>query len=64
LPADEGKQDKRVSPAITKQNDERPGGPKQYVEIAYGHRATDAAFINEYVCIVAGYLQQVEERTA
>lgn len=50
--------DKMVSPAVTKRNYERLGGPIQYVEIDYGHWATGEAFVNEYIRIVDDYLQQ------
>jgi pimeloyl-ACP methyl ester carboxylesterase len=50
--------DTMVSPAVTKRNYERLGGPKQYVEIDYGHWATGEAFVNEYAEIVDDYLQQ------
>ena len=50
--------DKMVSPSVTKRNFERLGGPKQYVEIDYGHWATGKAFVDEYVSIVDDYLQK------
>jgi len=50
--------DKMVSPAVTKRNYERLAGPKQYVEIDYGHWATGQAFVDEYTSIVDAYLQQ------
>lgn len=50
--------DKMVSPAVTKGNYERLGGPKHYVEIDYGHWATGAAFAQQYAGIVDDYLQQ------
>lgn len=50
--------DKMVSPSVTKRNYERLGGPKQYVEIDYGHWATGAAFAKEYADIVEKYVQQ------
>lgn len=49
--------DTMVSPAVTNRNYERLGGSKQYVEIDYGHWATGATFVEEYVQIVDQYLQ-------
>ncbi|MBL8156829.1 MAG: alpha/beta fold hydrolase [Anaerolineae bacterium] len=50
--------DKMVSPVVTKRNFDRLGGPKQYVEIDYGHWATGESFVNEYISIIVTYLQQ------
>ncbi|MCU0514666.1 MAG: lysophospholipase [Anaerolineae bacterium] len=50
--------DKMVSPAVTRHNYARLGGPKQYVAIDYGHWATGAVFIQEYAGIVDAYLRQ------
>ncbi len=50
--------DTMVSPAVTKRNYDRLDGPKQYVEIDYGHWATGERFVTEYVNIVNGYLRQ------
>lgn len=50
--------DKMVSPAVTKRSYDRLNGPKQYVEIDYGHWATGQAFVDEYTSIVDAYLQQ------
>lgn len=50
--------DQMVNPAVTKRNYERLGGPKQYVEIDYGHWATGEAFVNEYAGILDTFLRQ------
>ncbi|HUN05689.1 MAG TPA: alpha/beta fold hydrolase [Aggregatilineales bacterium] len=49
--------DRMVSPAVTKRNYDKLGGPKQYIEIDYGHWATGLQFIGEYVEILDGYMQ-------
>lgn len=56
--------DTMVSPMVTKRNYERLGGPKQYVEIDYGHWATGAAFAHEYAGIVDAYLRQQRDTTS
>ncbi len=52
--------DKMVSPAVTRRNYERLSGDKHYVEIDYGHWATGAQFIAEYVEILERYLRSEE----
>lgn len=51
--------DTMVSPAVTKRNYERLGGPKQYAEIDYGHWATGEAFVKAYTVIVDGFCARV-----
>jgi pimeloyl-ACP methyl ester carboxylesterase len=50
--------DRMVSPAVTKRNYDKLGGPKQYVEIDYGHWATGPQFIHEYVEILDQFMQE------
>ncbi|GAB4513784.1 MAG: hypothetical protein OHK0046_14940 [Anaerolineae bacterium] len=52
------KRDRMVSPSVTRRNYERLGGPKQYMEIDYGHWAMGEAFIQEWTGIVHTYLSQ------
>ncbi|HRE28253.1 MAG TPA: alpha/beta fold hydrolase [Anaerolineales bacterium] len=55
--------DRMVSPAVTRQNFLRLGGPVAYAEIDYGHWATGAAFVAEYVALVDGFLTRQPRRT-
>lgn len=50
--------DQMVSPDVTRHNYARLGGETEYIEINYGHWATGAPFIDEYVEIVDGYLKK------
>jgi alpha-beta hydrolase superfamily lysophospholipase len=50
--------DTMVSPSVTRRNYDRLGGPKQYVEIDYGHWATGPDFASEYAGVVDAYLRQ------
>jgi pimeloyl-ACP methyl ester carboxylesterase len=50
--------DQMVSPAVTKRNYDKLGGPKQYVEIDYGHWAIGDGFEEEWSDIVERFLQQ------
>lgn len=50
--------DRMVSPAVTRRNYDRLGGPKQYAEIDYGHWAMGNGFESEWVDIVDSFLQQ------
>ena len=55
--------DRMVSPAVTRRNFLRLGGPVTYAEIDYGHWATGAAFVEEYVALVDGFLRRQPGRT-
>jgi len=50
--------DRMVSPSVTKRNYDKLGGPKQYVEIDYGHWATGSQFVREYVEILDQFMQE------
>jgi len=50
--------DRMVSPTVPKHNYECLSGPKEYIEIDYGHWATGETFAAEYARIVHGYLQR------
>lgn len=50
--------DQMVSPAVTKRNYDKLGGPKEYVAIDYGHWAFGAGFEEEWGDIVDRFLQQ------
>ncbi len=49
--------DRMVSPSVTKRNYDKLGGPKQYVEIDYGHWAIGPQFVGDYVEILDGYMR-------
>jgi alpha-beta hydrolase superfamily lysophospholipase len=53
--------DRMVSPAVTKRNYDKLGGPKQYVEIDYGHWATGPQFTREYAELLDGYMRAQRE---
>lgn len=50
--------DKMTDPALTRRNYERLGGPKQYVEIDYGHWAFGGTFEQEWATIVDDFLKR------
>jgi pimeloyl-ACP methyl ester carboxylesterase len=50
--------DQMVSPAVTRRNYERLGGPKQYFEMDYGHWAMGKQFVDEWAGVVHRFLRQ------
>lgn len=51
--------DKMTDPAVTRRNYERLGGPKQYVEIDYGHWAIGLNFEQEWSALADQFLQEM-----
>lgn len=51
--------DEMVAPAVTRRNYERLSGPKQYVEIDYGHWAMGKDFEREWVDAVDNFLKSL-----
>lgn len=54
--------DTMVAPAVTRQNYERLGGPKQYAEIEYGHWATGEQFTQEYTALLTAFMTSVKSK--
>lgn len=55
--------DEMVSPQVTQRNYQRLGGPKDYMEIAYGHWSLTEPFAQEWASLVDPWFQKWGERT-
>jgi pimeloyl-ACP methyl ester carboxylesterase len=51
-------EDEMVDPLVTERNYQKLGGPKEYVEIPYGHWAFGEAFEQEWATLVDRFLRQ------